>query len=135
LGKGEVDLNDIERLDMDLRWIPGRCALCNGLGRISPKLLIAVKVDSAYLTTDLSAGERRRFLKGDSGAVFRSRLFDSEFENSVKQIEYLHFVADLDPEKIADFYLISEPKPEENLASRDELIEFINKVINKKKGK
>ena len=54
LGKGGVDRNDIKRLGKELKWLPEKCAYCNGTGKVSLKMTERVKADKTYLTTDIS---------------------------------------------------------------------------------
>src|ERR1700755_974374 len=73
LGKGRVDAEDIKRLGQQLRWAPGRCAYCNGVGRVAEDLIGRVAVNEPYLTTSLSPGERLRLFNRDAAALERSQ--------------------------------------------------------------
>src|SRR5690348_13904757 len=64
LGKGNVDLDDIIRLGKKGIWIPGKCAYCNGKGKVSSDMLSKVKADNPYLTTNTSKEERMLMIQG-----------------------------------------------------------------------
>jgi hypothetical protein len=134
LGKGEVDWDDIKRLNNELRWIPGKCAYCNGMGKISPKMLANVSADNTYLTTDISQEERKRLFNSDEGATQRANYYDSQVSNFIKQIKYLHNVGNLELDEIVNFYLIPKSEEETSLEEKQELLEYIEKVISKKKN-
>jgi len=135
LGKGEVNWDDIKRLNNELRWIPGRCAYCNGTGKVPIKMPLKVSADNAYLTTDLSEQERKSLLNGEEGAINRANEYDLKMNLFIKQIEYLHFVGKMDSYKIADFYLLEESKSENPLKERQELLDYIELIINKRSNK
>ncbi len=60
LGKGEVNFEDIKRLKKELHCMPGKCAYCNGVGKVSPKIISILDADTEYLTTDLPEYERKK---------------------------------------------------------------------------
>ena len=133
LGKGDVNWNDIKRLDKELKWIPGKCAYCDGTGKVSSKMIAKVKADNTYLTTDIPKEERKRLFNGDTYSIERAKEYDAQINNFIKQIEYLGLVGNMTADRIADFYLIPKPKPEETTYERKELIEYIKKIIEKQK--
>lgn len=59
LAKGNVDWEDIKRLGKELKWLPGKCAYCNGTGKVSSEMLSKLSADTTYLTTDISEEERK----------------------------------------------------------------------------
>lgn len=136
LGKGQVNSDDIKRLNMELRWAPGSCAYCNGRGKIIAGAQSTVAVDEAYLTIDLSKKERRKFLKKDSRAIERARLYNEKFDGFIKEIIHLHLVRKPDAHQIAGFYLMPEPDPmrqdESYIKEKKELVDYIKKVIELK---
>jgi folate-binding Fe-S cluster repair protein YgfZ len=135
LGKGHVDMDDIKRLGKELSWMPDRCAYCNGTGEVESNMVTKVAVDEAYLTTDLSHSERKRVIDGNREAIERMKIFNMNIDHTIQDITTLHFVRKLDAEQIAEFYLESAPElsPEEYTKEKNELIEYINKVIAHKK--
>lgn len=134
LGKGNVDLEDIKRLKKELFWLPGKCAYCNGLGKVSSKMLAKVSVDNSYLTIDITQEERNKLINNDPDTVKRANHFENELDGFIKQVEYLHFVANLDAIKIADFYLIPKTKNEISPNEKEDLRNHIELIINHKKG-
>jgi serine/threonine protein kinase len=47
LGKGFVDENDIKRLKREFEWIPGNCAYCDGVGKVTQEKAVSVPADKA----------------------------------------------------------------------------------------
>ncbi|MEP6844779.1 MAG: hypothetical protein ABI861_02200 [Panacibacter sp.] len=133
LGKGEVDRDDIKRFNKELKWIPGKCAYCYGTGKVSSRMASKVKADNTYLTTDIPQEERKRLFNADFGAIQRADYYDAQIDNFIKRIEYLYFVGNIDAHKIADFYLIPKPDSEITVEERQEIFEYVEKVIEKKK--
>ena len=87
IGKGHVDINDIKRLNKELYWLPGKCAYCNGKGKVNPGLISKVSPDSSYYTVSLSKDERRRIKQKDQFALERANNYNKQVENFIKQIE------------------------------------------------
>ncbi|MBC7862039.1 MAG: hypothetical protein IAF38_03640 [Bacteroidia bacterium] len=137
LGKGQVDWEDIKRLNQELKWRPGPCAYCAGSGEVDSEIESKVSVDEPYLTSELSAEERQKLIDNESEAVKKAQLYDAQMENLIKQIAYLHFTGKLNSETIADFYLLpmleTAHQHEAYLEEKEELVNYINKVIEKKK--
>lgn len=132
LGKGHVDLDDIRRLKKELIWIPGECAYCNGLGKVSSKMPSKVSVDNTYLTIELPKEEKNRIANNDPYALQRADLYNKEVNRLILEIEYLHFTGKLPPSIIADFYFLSNPKSILSLGEKNEFIEYIEKIIKHK---
>lgn len=132
LGKGNVDLEDIIRLKKEAFWIPGKCAYCNGKGKVPPARIAKVDVGLEYLTTDLSSEERYRILSGKTDALERANDLKESIHEIVRDIEHLYYIQNKEPDEIAD-YFISERRgigytPEE----KNELVRYIKKVIKSK---
>lgn len=133
LGKGHVDLDDIKRLGQELRWNPGPCAYCNGKGKVTANQTQKVAADNAYLTNDIGQHERARLFLQDEGALHRAKMQEKRVKDFVAQIEYLYHMGKMNAEMIADFYLIGRADDETAEQEKLELIDYINRVINKKK--
>lgn len=131
LGKGEVDNQDIERLGKALYWIPGHCAYCNGVGKLHQKLINKVNADCVYLSADLPKDERLRLFHGDAGALARARHYENQVENFINEIEYLYSVGNLSEQKIVEFYLLSKKASKILSKEKEELLDFIRRVIKK----
>ncbi|MDP2161858.1 MAG: hypothetical protein Q8K02_15355 [Flavobacterium sp.] len=133
LGKGKVDLEDIKRLKKELIWLPGKCAYCNGLGKVSSDMPTKVSVDNSYLTIDITQEERNKLINNDPDAIERANHFDAEIDDYIKQVKYLHFVAKLEANMIADFYLIPKANHEILPNEKEDLLNYIEKIINSEK--
>ncbi|MBO9728237.1 MAG: hypothetical protein J7623_06320 [Chitinophaga sp.] len=131
LGKGCVDDNDIKRLGQELRWKTGRCAYCTGTGKVASDMINKVAVDEAYLTTNLTSIERKRFIHGHPDAIERSEIAEMQIQQAITEIRQLHFIKKLDAEQIAELYLISEVGfgDKRYNIEKAKMIAYINKVI------
>lgn len=132
LGKGNVNLEDIKRLKKELYWMPGKCAYCNGAGKVSPKRVSILDADTEYLTTDLPEGERKKLINGDIGALQRSKQHEAEVDKIIKQIEHLYYIENQEAEQIADYLLRKYGRLGNPSTQRQETIEYIEKVIKSK---
>jgi hypothetical protein len=138
LGKGHVDENDIKRLKKEMQWLPGSCAYCNGLKTVDADLVNKVPVDLSYLTTELSAAERRKLKSKDEGAMQRASNHDATINEFVAQVVQLYFVENLEVEEIADHFL--QPKPvsasenKQYQQVKNSLMDYIAKIIAVKKN-
>ena len=135
LGKGNVNWDDIKRLKKELKWIPGSCAYCNGKGKVNSQMEKSVAVDSTYLVNSLSKEERTRFIKNDPDALERAQKYDSQVDDFLDQIRYLHFEGKLNINQIAEFYLISKSSYDSYEKEKTTLINYIDRVIQIKKEK
>lgn len=133
LGKGNVDLDDIKRLKKELFWLPGKCAYCNSSGKVSSEMLTKVSVDNSYLTIDITQEERNKLINNDPNALERANRFDREIDGFIKQVIYLHFVAKLDANTIADFYLIPKAEHEILPNEKEDILNHIKLIINSEK--
>ena len=127
LGKGHVDMNDIKRLGNELRWAPGKCAYCSGTGLVEPEMLFNVAIGDPYLTINLPKTERNRVINGDGAAAERANLYNQNVNLIIAQILELYFVKKLEAEQIVDLYL--QTNPSGNIQHKNEMIEYVNKVI------
>lgn len=134
LGKGHVNFDDIRRLQKELKWHPGECAYCDATGRISSKMLSKIPVDTTYLTTDIAPEEKELLFAQDINALERAENHDKSVNGFIKQVEYLYFTANLPIEKIFAFYLISEEIYEISQAEKNDLIDYIERIVAKNKS-
>jgi len=129
LGKGDVDWDDIKRLDKELKWLPGSCAYCDGAGKVDSTIENKVAVDTTYLANNLSKKERKRIINQHPEAVERASQFETQIDEFIDQVYYLHLEANLNPGQIAHFFLISKERSESYEGEKQELIEYIERVI------
>jgi hypothetical protein len=134
LGKGNVDVSDIKRLKMELYWREGKCAYCGGSGRVLPSIKATIRADMAYLTTDISRGERLRLLNKDEESLKKAHDFETQTELIIKEIEHLYFIDNLSQEQIAIFFLEKYQVTNAVGDQRKEMIDYINKVIQQKRS-
>lgn len=131
MGKGLVNFDDIKRLKKELKWLPGKCAYCNGKGKVNSKLLSKVSVDCTYLTINRSKEEQKRIINNDYDIMQKARLYENQIDDFIKQVEFLHFEANLTPNTIADFYFLAELDVTSSV--KKDMIEYIEKIIKHKK--
>lgn len=138
LGKGYVDENDIKRLKKEMQWLPGNCAYCNGLKTVDADLVNKVPVDLSYLTTELSATERRKLKSNDEDAMQRASNHDATINEFVAHVVQLYFVENMEVEEITEHFL--QPKPisasenKQYQQVKTELMDYIAKIIALKKN-
>jgi hypothetical protein len=134
LGKGHVDWDDIRRLNQELRWMPGTCAYCNGSGEVDNKIEHNVPVDASYLVVNLEEEERKKIISGHPDALERGKQHDEQVETFINQICYLHFDNGLNCERIAKFFLIGLEESHSYQKAKEELIDYAERVIQKRKN-
>ncbi|MEW7278999.1 hypothetical protein ABW636_10430 [Aquimarina sp. 2201CG1-2-11] len=127
LGKGDVDWEDIKRLNKRLKWRPGKCAYCNGKGKVSKSFENKVAVDTTYLTSDLNNDERNKILKGDKQALSRGILSEKRADDFIEQVKFLNLKGNLTVKEIIEFYLIPENKI--SAEEKEELMDYIKLII------
>lgn len=132
-GKGHVDWEDIERLNKSLKWLPGKCAYCNGVGKIYKQNASKALVSTTYLTINLSTQERNRLIKQDKNALERSESFDKFLDNLIQKIENLYFVEKMSVELIYEELLKPTEEFEGYKIVEEELRDYIERVIALKK--
>jgi len=135
LGKGRVDWDDIKRLGKELKWGPGRCAYCNGIGKVDPALTSKVAVDETYLTTNLPYAERKGVIDGNPQVLERMLAYNKNLDLVIQQIRELYYIKNLEAGEIAD--LLLESFPTDRIAAykdeKRELLGYIERVIAHKK--
>ncbi|GAA4823130.1 hypothetical protein [Algivirga pacifica] len=131
LGKGHVDWDDIKRLKQELRWRPGRCAYCNGTGKVEATQIEKVAVDNTYLTTTRSEKERNLLLNNDTDTLEKGALLEQKTETFIEEVKYLHFIGQLSPSQIIDFYAIQFKDNKVGVAWKSDMLQYIEKIITK----
>lgn len=129
LGKGEIDNEDIKRLKMEVKWLPGKCAYCDSKGTVSEKMISEIAVDSYYLSEDLTERERKRYINKDEGALSRADHYELMSEKSIAEILYLHKTGNMNSQEIMDFYYLKEDDTTSTEQEKGEFMEYINRVI------
>ncbi|MDP5202138.1 hypothetical protein [Flavobacterium sp. DG2-3] len=133
LGKRFVDWDDIRRLNRQLKWVPAPCAYCDATGRVPKELLSKVAVDCMYLTIDLPESVIEKIKEGDHETVEKGKQRELFVDHLIQYAEHHHFTQNLDAESIANLYLESEAEKASFAVTRQELIKYIQGVIELKK--
>ena len=132
LGKGKVDLEDIKRLKKELFWAPGKCAYCNGIGKVPPDRIEKLSADFEYLTTDLPSWERHKVISGDSDALNRAREYKEVIQKIIEEIEHLYYIENKEPGEIADYFFQKQGQLVYSTSEKQDLVDYIEKVIKSK---
>ncbi len=132
LGKGNVDMEDIKRLQKELFWLPGKCAYCNGMGKVPAGRAEKISADLEYLTTDLSSWERLKLINGDGEALERANEFRDSIEHFIKEVEHLYYIGNKEPAEIAEHLFLLQGQAEYTAIEKQELTDYITKVIERK---
>ena len=127
LGKGHVDWEDIKRLNKELKWGPGKCAFCNGKGRIRQNFEQKVSVDTTYLTSDLSEIERKKIINGEKQATLNGLVREERADHFITQVLFLKVKGNLTFEEITEFYLI--PKNLMSIEEKNEFKDYIKRIV------
>lgn len=127
LGKGNVDWEDIKRLNKELKWRPGKCAYCNGKGKVAENFENKVSVETTYFTSDLNKDEQNRIIKGDEQTLLRGILFEKRADDFINQVIFLKSKGNLSMKEITEFYLIPENEMSDN--EKEELKDYIKRII------
>lgn len=135
LGKGHVDLNDIQRLNKELVWNPGKCAYCNGFGKVHEETLSTVSADFSYLTTSISKIEQWKILNGNSHAKKRAQIHQEIVSEIIDGIVTQYYVDRLDLETITDLHFLRFSWPNVSDKDKNDFIEYAEKVIAYHKDK
>jgi hypothetical protein len=133
LGKGKVDLDDIQRLKKELFWAPGKCAYCNGIGKVPPDRIEKVSADFEYLTTDLSSWERNKVINGDKEARSRANDHKEVIQKLVAEIEHLYYIENMEPSEIAEHLFHKQNRDLYSDTEKNELVAYIEKIIKSKR--
>jgi hypothetical protein len=128
LGKGKVDMEDIKRLKKELFWGPGKCAYCNGTGKVSPDIIEKVRVDFEYLSDSLSLWEREKVITGDEDMLKRASEYKKRVQKIIDEIEYLYYIENKEPSEIADYFFYKN----RFASDKQQIIDYIEKVIKSK---
>ena len=132
LGKGRVDLADIKRLNKELFWAPGKCAYCNGIGKVPPDRIEKLNVDFEYLTTDLQSWERHKVINGDKDALNRANEFKEVIQKTIEEIVHLYYIENKESREIADHLFNKQDRFVYSNSEKQELIQYVEKVIESK---
>jgi hypothetical protein len=135
LGKGHVDWDDIKRLNQELKWRPGTCAYCNGIGKVDRKIEDNVPVDASYLVNNLPEDERKRIINGHPDALEWGKQFEEQVDRFINQICYLHFETGLNSSQIAKFFLIGKEDSGSYEIEKQDFVDYVERVIQKKRNK
>lgn len=134
LGKGFVDWEDIIRLKRQLKWVPAPCAYCNAVGRVEKEILSKVAVDCMYLTIDLPEAIIDKIKEGDKETIEKGRERE-QFVNHLIQYAEDHYInQNMDAESIANLYLSTEEENAIFSVNKEELIKYIQGVIELKRS-
>ncbi len=87
LGKGFVDLEDIIRLNRQLKWVPAPCAYCNASGRVEKEILSKVAVDCMYLTIDLPESVIEKIKQGDTETIEKGKERERFIDHLIQYAE------------------------------------------------
>jgi hypothetical protein len=132
LGKGNVDMEDIKRLRKELFWAPGKCAYCNRLGKVPADRIEKLDADVEYLTADLSSWERHKVIAGDEDAMKRARVFKKTVLAIVEEIEHLYYIENKEPGEIAEHIFHKNSRFVYSASEKQEMVEYVEKVISSK---
>ena len=135
LGKGNVDLEDIKRLKKELFWGPGKCAYCNGIGKVPPDRIQKISADIEYLTTDLPSWERHKLINGNPDALKRADEHKEVILKIVGEIEHLYYIENKEPDEIADHFFHKLGQPEYSASEKKEMTDYVEEVIKSKRKK
>lgn len=132
LGKGKVDLEDIKRLKKELFWRPGKCAYCNGIGKVPPGRIKKLSADFEYLTVDLLSSERYKVINGDADALKRAGEYKEVIQKFIEKIEHLYYIENMEPGEIADHFFHKQGQPVYSSSQKQEITDYVEKVIKSK---
>ncbi|WET04403.1 hypothetical protein [Flavobacterium sp. YJ01] len=134
LGKGFVDWEDIIRLNRQLKWVPAPCAYCDAVGRVQKEMLSKVAVDCMYLTIDLPESVIDKIKEGDQETIEKGKQRELFVDSLIQYAEHHYLTQNMDAESIATLYLNTEAEKANFSVTKEELIKYIQGVINLKKS-
>ncbi|HEX2532596.1 MAG TPA: hypothetical protein VHK69_02605 [Chitinophagaceae bacterium] len=94
-----------------------------------------ISVDFEYLTTDLPSWERNKVINGDEEARKRADAFREAVGNFIREIEQLYYLDNKEPGEIADHFFRQQGPAAYTPEERQELIEYVERVIRSKLNK
>lgn len=133
LGKRFVDLEDIIRLNRQLKWTPAPCAYCDATGRVPKELPNIVAVDCMYLTIDLPESVIEKIKEGDHQTIEKGKQRELFIDHLIEFAEHHYHTQNLDAENIANLYLKFEAEKAPYAVTKEELIKYIQGVIELRK--
>ena len=128
LGKGHVTWEDIKRLNRELKWKPGSCAYCNGIGKVYPDIVEKIPVETTYLSTDISAKEVRKLQNGAKDALERAAARELDIDNFILEIMEL-YRNKMSISQIANHYFLKYPHHFRTDYQKNEFTEYIQRVV------
>lgn len=134
LGKSYVDWEDIKRLDMELKWVPGNCAYCQRTGKVEKDVIQKINIDEAYLTINISNQERIRLLNGNTTAKENAKNHNREIEKHCSEIVKLHEQENLSIDQIV-YHFINKTKDIDYLSANvDDWKVYVERVLNARRN-
>lgn len=134
LGKGFVDWEDIIRLNRQLKWVPAPCAYCDAAGKVHEEMLSKVAVDCMYLTIDLPESVIEKIKEGDKETIEKGQQRELFIDQLIQYAAHHYLNKNMDAESIANLYLSTEEESALFSVTREELIQYIQGVIELKKS-
>lgn len=134
LGKGFVDWEDIVRLNRQLKWVPAPCAYCDAVGKVHEEMLSKVAVDCMYLTIDLPESVIEKIKEGDQETIEKGQQRELFIDQLIQYAAHHYLNKNMDAESIANLYLSTEEESALFSVTREELIQYIQGVIELKKS-
>ena len=134
LGKGFVDWEDIVRLNRQLKWVPAPCAYCDAAGKVHEEMLSKVAVDCMYLTIDLPESVIEKIKEGDQETIEKGQQRELFIDQLIQYAAHHYLNKNMDAESIANLYLSTEEESALFSVTREELIQYIQGVIELKKS-
>ncbi|AXB56647.1 hypothetical protein [Flavobacterium fluviale] len=134
LGKGFVDWEDIVRLNRQLKWVPAPCAYCDAAGKVHEEMLSKVAVDCMYLTIDLPESVIEKIKEGDKETIEKGQQRELFIDQLIQYAAHHYLNKNMDAESIANLYLSTEEESALFSVTREELIQYIQGVIELKKS-
>lgn len=95
-------------------------------------LIEKLSADFEYLTTDLPSWERHKVINGDSDALNRASEYKELIQKIVEEIEHLYYIENREPGEIADSFFQKQGQLVYSASEKQDLVEYIEKVIKSK---
>jgi hypothetical protein len=109
--------------------------ILQGSGKVDNKIEDNVPVDASYLVINLQEDERKSIINGHPDALERGNQFEEQIDALINQISYLYFETGLTPIQIAKFFLIGKEHSKSYESEKQDFIDYVERVIQKKAGK